>query len=52
MNAQRLDWNDIPFVLAVCEADSLSGSAPKLGVNHSTVYRRIERVEKTWHHSV
>ena len=45
MNAQTLNWGDIPFVLAVCEAGSLSGAARQLGVNHSTVFRRIESVE-------
>ncbi|MES0810838.1 LysR family transcriptional regulator [Roseibium sp. SCPC15] len=45
MNAQALEWADIPFVLAVCEQGSLSGAARKLGVNHSTVFRRIEAVE-------
>ncbi|NOI75680.1 LysR family transcriptional regulator [Vibrio coralliilyticus] len=45
MNAQGLDWNDIPFVLAVCETGSLSAASRKLGVNHSTVFRRIEGVE-------
>ncbi len=45
MNAQTLDWSDIPFVLAVCETGSLSGAARKLGVNHSTVFRRIDGVE-------
>ncbi|MCL9779915.1 LysR family transcriptional regulator [Vibrio sp. S4M6] len=45
MKAQGMDWNDIPFVLAVCEAGTLSGAAKTLGVNHSTVFRRIEGVE-------
>lgn len=45
MNAQTLNWSDIPFVLAVCQAGSLSGAARQLGVNHSTVFRRIEAVE-------
>ena len=45
MNAQDMDWSDIPFVLAVCETGSLSGAAKKLGVNHSTVFRRIEGIE-------
>ncbi|NKB22662.1 MAG: LysR family transcriptional regulator [Alphaproteobacteria bacterium] len=45
MNAQTLDWGDMPFLLAVCEAGTLSGAARKLGVNHSTVFRRIEAVE-------
>ena len=45
MNAQTLNWSDIPFVLAVCETGTLSGAARTLGVNHSTVFRRIESVE-------
>ncbi|MEM9471019.1 MAG: LysR family transcriptional regulator [Pseudomonadota bacterium] len=45
MNAQTLNWSDIPYVLAVGEAGSLSGAARQLGVNHSTVFRRIESVE-------
>ncbi|NKB45533.1 MAG: LysR family transcriptional regulator [Alphaproteobacteria bacterium] len=40
-----MDWSDIPFVLAVCETGTLSGAARKLGVNHSTVYRRLDGVE-------
>ena len=46
MNAQKLDWNDIPYVLAVCELGSLSAAARKLDVNHSTVFRRIDSIEK------
>ena len=48
MNAQmmrRLDWSDLPYVLAVCEAGGLAAAARALGVNHSTVYRRVEGVE-------
>ena len=45
MKAQPLEWSDVPFVLAVCEAGSLSAAARNLGVNHSTVFRRIEGVE-------
>lgn len=43
---RRIDWSDIPFVLSVCEAGSLAGAARMMGVNHSTVYRRIESVEE------
>lgn len=46
MNAQTIEWSDIPFLLAVCEAGSLSGAARTLNVNHSTVFRRIENLEK------
>lgn len=42
---QRLAWSDVPFVLSVCEAGSLAAAARRLGVNHSTVFRRIEAVE-------
>ena len=47
MNAQirGLDWSDLPYVLAVCEAGGLAAAARALGVNHSTVYRRVEGVE-------
>lgn len=44
--AQKLDWSDMPFVLSVCEAGSLAGAARMMDVNHSTVFRRIEAVEK------
>ncbi len=47
MNAQqRLEWNDLQYVLAVCRAGTLSGAARVLGVNHSTVFRRISTIEK------
>jgi len=39
------DWGDLRYVLAVAEAGSLSGAARRLGVNHSTVFRRIRTVE-------
>lgn len=51
MNAQRsranqnLEWADMPYLLSVCEAGSLAGASRMLGVNHSTVFRRIEAVE-------
>lgn len=46
MNAQPLNWNDIHVVLAVCREGTLSGAARTLGVNHSTVFRRIGAIEK------
>lgn len=45
MNAHSLDWNDLRFVLAVCQDGTLSGAARRLGVNHSTVFRRINAIE-------
>lgn len=44
--AQKVDWSDVPFVLSVCEAGSLAGAARMMGVNHSTVFRRIEGIEE------
>ena len=41
-----MDWDDMKLVLAICRAGSLSGAARELGVNYSTVFRRIERIEK------
>ncbi|VAW52453.1 Transcriptional regulator, LysR family [hydrothermal vent metagenome] len=46
MNAQPLEWNDLHFVLAVCREGTLSAAARALGVNHSTVFRRIGAIEK------
>ena len=40
-----IDWNDIPYFLAIVDSNSLSGAAEKLGVNHSTVFRRINSLE-------
>lgn len=36
-----LDWNDLQYVLAVAEHGSLARAARALGVNHTTVLRRI-----------
>jgi DNA-binding transcriptional LysR family regulator len=41
-----LDWNDLNLVLAVCRTGTLSGAAKALGINHSTVFRRINAIEK------
>lgn len=45
LSLQKLDWSDVPYILSVCEAGSLAGAARMLGVNHSTVFRRVEGVE-------
>lgn len=44
--AQRLDWDDLRYVLAVADEGSLAGGARSLGVNHTTVLRRIGAIEK------
>lgn len=42
----QLDWNDLRTVLAVARCGSLAGAARELGVRHSTVFRRMEQVER------
>jgi len=41
-----MDWSDLKIVLAICRAGSLSGAARLLDINHSTVFRRINAIEK------
>jgi DNA-binding transcriptional LysR family regulator len=40
-----MNWDDLRYVLAVARHNSLSGAARALGVNHSTVFRRIGAIE-------
>lgn len=46
MNAQTPGWDDLRMVLAVCREGTLSGAARLLGVNHSTVFRRVNALEE------
>lgn len=43
----KLNWNDVPLLLAIAETGSLAGAARALGVNHSTVFRRLQALEDT-----
>ena len=43
---QGLNWNDLRFVLAVARSQSLAGAARRLGVNESTVGRRVAQAEQ------
>lgn len=40
-----LSWDDLQYFIAVAQAGSISGAAKALGVNHSTVLRRIASLE-------
>jgi len=40
-------WSDLEVVLAICRAGSLCGAARDLGCTHSTVFRRINAIEKS-----
>lgn len=39
-------WGDLQFFVAVAEGGSIGDAARRLGVNHSTVLRRIARLEQ------
>lgn len=45
VSAQVDDWDDLRLFLAVARSGTLSGAARTLGVNHSTVFRRIGAFE-------
>lgn len=44
MSVQR-DWDDLRYVLALARAGTLSAAAETLGVTHTTVGRRLRRLE-------
>ncbi|MEO3431928.1 LysR family transcriptional regulator [Inquilinus sp. CAU 1745] len=39
------DWNDLRLILAIARAGSLTGAAHALGIDHSTVFRRLQALE-------
>lgn len=41
----ELDWNDIPLMLSLARAGSMSSAARELGVDVSTISRRVAAVE-------
>jgi DNA-binding transcriptional LysR family regulator len=41
-----IDWDDIRYFLSVARGGSVRAAAERLGVNHSTVLRRIAQLEK------
>jgi DNA-binding transcriptional LysR family regulator len=41
-----IDWDDVRYFLAVARGGSVRSAAERLGVNHSTVLRRIAQLEK------
>jgi len=42
-----LNWDDLRLIKAIAEAESLPAAASRLGINHSTVFRRLRQVEET-----
>lgn len=45
-NAQAMNWEDLRYLLAVGRHRTLSAAGRNLGVNHSTILRRIRRIEE------
>jgi DNA-binding transcriptional LysR family regulator len=41
-----LSWDDFRYVRAIADTKSLAGAADALGVNHSTVFRRLGLIEQ------
>jgi DNA-binding transcriptional LysR family regulator len=41
-----MEWDDLRIVLAVFREGTLSGAARRLGVTHSTVFRRLAAIEE------
>lgn len=44
---QNIDWTDVHYCLAVIKQGSVTAAARALGVNHTTVSRRISALEAT-----
>ncbi len=40
------DWDDLRYVLAIARAGGLAGAARAQGVNHSTMFRRLNALEE------
>src|SRR5580698_8126458 len=41
-----IDWDDVRYFLAAARGGSVRAAAERLGVNHSTVLRRIAQLEE------
>ena len=46
-NLAQLDWEDIRLFLVVTQAGSIRAAAKQLDVHHSTVARRVLKLEET-----
>jgi DNA-binding transcriptional LysR family regulator len=46
-SARVVDWNDFRYFLAIARAGSFAGAARELGVEHTTVGRRLTALETT-----
>ncbi|GAB2847270.1 LysR family transcriptional regulator [Pseudoduganella ginsengisoli] len=46
-SSTSLDWEDLRYFAAVCDGGSVAAAARTLAVNHSTVLRRLDSLERT-----
>lgn len=46
MQHAAVDWDDLRYVLAITRGNGLAGAARLLGVNSSSVYRRLDIIER------
>ncbi len=44
-SVSAMNWDDFRLVRAIAEARSLVGAADSLGLNHSTIFRRLGQIE-------
>src|ERR1700688_4036490 len=44
--SRNLSWDDFRLVKAIADARGLPGAAAQMGVNHSTVFRRLAQIEE------
>jgi DNA-binding transcriptional LysR family regulator len=42
----KLSWDDFRLIKAIADARSLPAAADRLGLNHSTVFRRLRQIEE------
>lgn len=45
--ANALNWDDFRIIAVIAETQSLPGAAATLGIDHSTVFRRLNQIEAT-----
>jgi DNA-binding transcriptional LysR family regulator len=45
VSGEPFDWDDLRVLLAIARGGGLVGAAQSLGVNHSSVYRRLDALE-------
>lgn len=46
LDCTMIDWDDVRYFLAVARGGSVRAAAERLGVNHSTVLRRVAQLEE------